>query len=126
MKILWLNWRCWLNPAMGGAEVFTYEVAKRWAACGHEVTLFASKFSGCKNEETIDGVKIVRAGGRFTVYRQAKRFYSKRFKKEGFDVIIDEINTQPFSPFTQSRGIIGLGNCHRFRIIFRARRFGLP
>jgi glycosyltransferase involved in cell wall biosynthesis len=96
MKILWLNWRCWLNPAMGGAEVFTYEVAKRWAACGHEVTLFTSKFPGCKNEETVDGVRIVREGGRFTVYRQAKRFYSKRFRKEGLGVIIDEINTQPF------------------------------
>ena len=81
---------------MGGAEVFTYELAKRWAACGHEVSLFTSKFPGCKNEEIVDGVRIVRAGGRFTVYRQAKRFYSKRFRKEGFDVIIDEINTQPF------------------------------
>ena len=81
---------------MGGAEVFTYEVAKRWVALGHEVTLFTSKFPGCKDEETIDGIKIVRAGGRFTVYRQAKKFYSKRFSKEGFEVIIDEINTQPF------------------------------
>jgi glycosyltransferase involved in cell wall biosynthesis len=96
MKILWLNWRCWLNPAMGGAEVFTYEVAKRWAAAGHEVKLFTSKYPGSKEEETLDGIKIVRAGGRLTVYRQAKKFYSKRFKKEGFDVVIDEINTQPF------------------------------
>ena len=96
MKILWLNWRCWLNPAMGGAEVFTYEVAKRWVALGHDVTLFTSKFPGCKDEETVDGVKIVRAGGRFTVYRQAKKYYAKRFKKEGYERIIDEINTQPF------------------------------
>ena len=96
MKVLWLNWRCWLNPAMGGAEVFTYELAKRLVASGHDVTLFTSKFSGCKNEETIEGIKIVRAGGRFTVYRQAKRFYSKCHSKEGFDVIIDEINTEPF------------------------------
>jgi glycosyltransferase involved in cell wall biosynthesis len=96
MKILWLNWRCWLNPAMGGAEVFTCEVAKRWAACGHGVTLFTSTFPGCKSEETVDGVRIVRAGGRFTVYRQAKRFYLKNFRKERFDIVIDEINTQPF------------------------------
>ena len=81
---------------MGGAEVFTYEVAKRWVALGHEVTLFTSKFPGCKDEETVDGIKIVRSGGRFTVYRQAKKFYSKRFRKEGFEMIIDEINTQPF------------------------------
>jgi glycosyltransferase involved in cell wall biosynthesis len=96
MKILWLNWRCWLNPFMGGAEVFTYEVAKRWAASGHEITLFTSKFPGCSKEEIIDGIKIVRAGGRFTVYGQAKKFYSKRFRHEGFDIIIDEINTRPF------------------------------
>jgi glycosyltransferase involved in cell wall biosynthesis len=96
MKILWFNWRCWLNPSMGGAEVFTYEVAKRWVVLGHEVTLFTSKFPGCKDEETLDGIKIIRAGGRFTVYRQAKNFYSKRFKKEGYHVIIDEINTKPF------------------------------
>jgi glycosyltransferase involved in cell wall biosynthesis len=97
MKILWLNWRCWLNPAMGGAEVFTYEVAKRWAASGHEVSLFTSKYPGSKDEETLDGIRIIRSGGRLTVYRQARRYYSERFKKEGFDVIVDEINTQPFS-----------------------------
>jgi glycosyltransferase involved in cell wall biosynthesis len=96
VKILWLNWRCWLNPAMGGAEVFTHEVAKRWVASGHKVSLFTSQFPGCKREEVVDGVKIVRAGGRFSVYRQAKRYYSKRFREEGFDVIIDEINTMPF------------------------------
>jgi glycosyltransferase involved in cell wall biosynthesis len=96
MKILWFNWRCWLNPAMGGAEVFTREVAKRWVASGHEVSLFTSKYPGCQKEETIDGVKIIRAGGKLSVYRKAKSFYSKRFSKEGFDIVIDEINTQPF------------------------------
>jgi hypothetical protein len=37
LKILLFNWRCWLYPAMGGAEVFTCEVAKRWVRAGHEV-----------------------------------------------------------------------------------------
>ncbi len=81
---------------MGGAEVFTYEVAKRLAASGHNITLFTSSFSGSKSEETVEGIKVVRAGGRFTVYRQAKKFYQKRFCNEGFDVVIDEINTRPF------------------------------
>jgi glycosyltransferase involved in cell wall biosynthesis len=110
MRVLWLNWRCWLNPDMGGAEVFTYEVAKRWVASGHDVTLFTAKFPGCKTEETVDGVKIVRAGGWFTVYRQAKRFYSKRFRNEGFDVIIDEINTRPFfaPKFAEKEKVIAL------------------
>jgi hypothetical protein len=49
---------------MGGAEVFTREVAKRWVKAGHEVTLFTSEFLNCKREETVDGVRIVRAGAR--------------------------------------------------------------
>ncbi len=96
LKILWFNWRCWLNPDMGGAEVFTREVAKRWVVAGHEVTLFTSEFSGCKKEEIADGVNIVRKGGRLSVYRQAKTFYLNQSKKQKFDIIIDEINTRPF------------------------------
>jgi len=95
-NILWFNWRCWLNPAMGGAEVFTHEVAKRWVALGHGVTLFTSGFPGSKKEEIADGVRIVRGGGLFSVYRQAKKFYAKNIKTEKFDIVIDEINTKPF------------------------------
>jgi glycosyltransferase involved in cell wall biosynthesis len=96
IKILVFNWRCWLNPAMGGAEVFTHEVAKRWVKAGHQVTLFTSEFPGCRREEVLDGVRVVRAGGRFSVYWYAKRFYRRYFSREGFDVVVDEINTRPF------------------------------
>ena len=95
-KILWFNWRCWLNPAMGGAEVFTHEVAKRWVAQGHKVVLFTSWFEGSSDEEVVDGIRIVRAGGRFSVYSEAKKFYTERFIHENFDFIVDEINTRPF------------------------------
>ena len=96
LKILWLNWRCWLNPAMGGAEVFTREVASRWVKYGHDVTLFTSEFTGCKKEELSEGVKIVRSGGHLSVYGKAKSFYKKANKICSFDVVIDEINTRPF------------------------------
>lgn len=81
---------------MGGAEVFTREVAERWVKAGHEVTLFTAGFSGCRKEEVLDGVRIVRSGGRFSVYWQARQFYAKRFRGEGFDVVVDEVNTVPF------------------------------
>ncbi|MEM2930415.1 MAG: glycosyltransferase family 4 protein [Thermoproteota archaeon] len=96
LKVLWFNWRCWLNPEMGGAEVFTREVAKRFVSAGHEVTLFTSEFPGCRNEEVVDGVRIVRAGGKYSVYWRAKTYYRNLFSKEGYDIIIDEINTKPF------------------------------
>jgi len=90
------NWRDVKNPEAGGAEVFTHENAKRWVRMGHEVTLFTSEFNGCKKEEIIDGVKVVRAGGRYFVYMKAREYYRKYFSKEKFDIVIDEINTVPF------------------------------
>ena len=95
-KILWFNWRCWLNPAMGGAEVFTREISKRWVEAGHEVTLFTSEFPNCRHDEVLDGIRVVRSGGRYSVYGQAKEFYKRCFSKENFDFVIDEINTRPF------------------------------
>ncbi len=96
LKILWFNWRCWLNPEMGGAEVFTYENAKRWVKAGHEVTLFTSEFPNCKKEQVVDGIQVVRDGGKYSVYWRAKRHYKKHFSKENYDVVLDEINTRPF------------------------------
>jgi glycosyltransferase involved in cell wall biosynthesis len=81
---------------MGGAEVFTHEVAKRWVEAGHEVTLFTSEFPNCKREEVLDGIRVVRSGGRYSVYRRARKCYAERFCREGYDVVVDEINTRPF------------------------------
>ena len=81
---------------MGGAEVFTREVATRLVKLGHTVTLFTAEFENCKREEVSDGVRIVRAGRKYSVYWQAKKYYKKRFSKEKYDLVIDEINTRPF------------------------------
>jgi glycosyltransferase involved in cell wall biosynthesis len=96
LKILIFNWRDLRNPDAGGAEVFTHENAKRWVKAGNEVTLFASEFPNCEKEEYLDGVRIVRAGGKYTVYWKAKTYYKRRFSRESLDVVIDEINTRPF------------------------------
>jgi glycosyltransferase involved in cell wall biosynthesis len=95
MKILVFNWRDIKNPAAGGAEVFTHEVTKRLVAQGHAVTLFVAKFPGCRNTEVIDGVQIIRDGGRYTVYLKAWNRYQREFKGK-YDIVVDEINTVPF------------------------------
>jgi glycosyltransferase involved in cell wall biosynthesis len=94
LKLLWLNWRDLKNPSAGGAEVFTHEIARRLARKGHDVTLFSASFAGGLPEEWIDGLRICRKGGRFSVYKEAEKFY----KKEGRynELVIDEINTRPF------------------------------
>jgi len=59
LNILIFNWRDIRNPDAGGAEVVTHEVARRRASAGRNVTIFTSKFQGCKEHEVIDGVTII-------------------------------------------------------------------
>jgi glycosyltransferase involved in cell wall biosynthesis len=99
LRILIVNWRDIHNPEAGGAEVFTHEVASRWAASGHEVWILTSRFPGARQIELIDGVRIRRIGRlRWgTFHLRAQRELARL---DGFDLVIDEINTVPFfAPF---------------------------
>lgn len=94
-RILWLNWKDIKNPDAGGAEVFTHEIARRLVQTyGHEITMFTSRFSSSRDSEDLDGVRIKRGGGKYTVYKQAQNFFEAN--RNAFDLIIDEINTRPF------------------------------
>ena len=95
MRILVFNWRDRAHPAAGGAEVYTEEVIARWAADGHEVTLFSAAVDGAPADERSDGIHRIRRGGRFGVYREAKRWY-RSLPPRSFDLVIDETNTRPF------------------------------
>jgi len=108
LHILCYNWKDIQNPNAGGAEVFTHQVLKRLAKKGYEVTLFTSKFEGCKKREEVDGLEIIREGGKYTVYPKAKEHYLQ-FKNR-YDLIIDEINTRPFltPKFVKEKPIIAL------------------
>jgi glycosyltransferase involved in cell wall biosynthesis/O-antigen/teichoic acid export membrane protein len=94
LRIIFLNWRDLANPESGGAEVFTHEVAKRWVAEGHQVTLLTSGFAGCTPTANHEGIRIRRMGrlrsGSFHVALQRELA-----RMRGFDVVIDGINTIP-------------------------------
>lgn len=108
MHILWLNWRDIRNPEAGGAEVLTHEVARRLVKQGYEVTLFSASFPGCIPEESIDGIKYVRSGSKYSVYKKGRNFYETNHSL--FNIIIDEINTRPFltPKFVNNKPIIAL------------------
>jgi glycosyltransferase involved in cell wall biosynthesis len=95
MRILVCNWRDIRHPRGGGAEVYTHQVARRWVACGHEVTLLTAAVHGLPAEEDVDGVRTVRTGSRLGVYGDVRRWYA-RHGRGRFDVVIDEVNTRPF------------------------------
>lgn len=95
MRILILNWKDLAHPAAGGAEVFTEEVARALVGRGHSVTLFVAAVDGRPSRERVEGVDVVRRGGRLGVYRAARRFWSRE-GRGSYDVVMDEINTRPF------------------------------
>lgn len=95
MRILVCNWRDGSHPQAGGAEVYTEEVLSRWAAAGHQVTLFSAAQDNHPERETVRGVQRVRRGSRLGVYREARRWFAKEGRGQ-FDLVIDEVNTRPF------------------------------
>ncbi len=111
MRILVLNWRDISHPWAGGAEVCIHELANRWVAWGHKVTLLCGQyppgFSGCTPEETLGGLRIVRRGGRFTVYVRAFFEYALRLRRE-CDIILDIENGIPFFTPWYARKPVGI------------------
>lgn len=108
MRLLWLNWRDIKNPSAGGAEVFTHEVMKRLASKQYHLTLFTSEYPGCVLDESIDGIRVIRHGSKYSVYSKAKQYYGKH--ESYYDIVIDEINTRPFltPKFVKKRPILAL------------------
>lgn len=106
------NWRDLKNPAAGGAEVYTEHVLRRWAAQGHEVTLFAAAVDGAPIEEVVDGYRVVRRGSKLTVYREAKKWYQREGRGQ-FDVVIDQVNTIPFRAHKWVKDVPVVGFFHQ-------------
>ncbi|MEP0824466.1 MAG: glycosyltransferase family 4 protein [Nitrososphaera sp.] len=75
---------------------------------GYNITLFAARFPGGSAQENIDNVKVIRDGGRYSVYGKAKKYYQNN--KDSFEIIIDEMNTKPFltPTFVKEKPILGL------------------
>jgi hypothetical protein len=96
MNILILNWRCWKHPWAGGAEKYLHEISKRLVKSGHKVTWFVSSWAGLKETEVLDGIDLIRKGGRFSVYIHAFITYITELRSGNFDVIVDDINGVPF------------------------------
>lgn len=96
MKFLLLNWGDRKNPYGGGAEIHLEEIFSRIAKKGHEITLLCSEFKGCKKNEIIDNINIIRVGKRSTFNFDVKRFYIKNLRNKNYDIIVDDINKIPF------------------------------
>lgn len=121
MRILALNWRDLGHPWAGGAEVCLDELTRRWVAWGHDVTVLAGAWDGCKPEELVGGVRIVRRGSRLTVYPHAALAYLAGLRRE-VDVILDVENAIPFfTPLYARRPrVLMVHHVHREQVFIEA------
>lgn len=104
MNILIFNWRDIKHEWAGGGEVYVSELASRWVKVGNKVTLFCGQDvkGNLPDEEVIHGVRVIRKGGRFSLYLWAIYYYFKYLRKET-DVVIDVQNGIPFFTTLYSR-----------------------
>ncbi len=109
MKILIINWRSITDPLKGGAEVVTFEHARRWTSKHNaEITWICAKYDKNKDFEEFEGIKFLYLGNElrrdsifslllsfpyffFLVYQT----YQNKFKGK-VDVVIDQIHGIPF------------------------------
>ncbi len=88
-----LNWRDPKNPLAGGAERVTHAFLCELVRRGHEVAWFTYAFPGGASEEVLDGIRIVRSGGKFTSIRHAVAWYRRQPR---FDLVIDQHHGIPW------------------------------
>ncbi len=120
MKILVINWQDIKHPMGGGAEVHLHEIFRRIVAKGHSVTLFCSIFGDAPREEIIDGIRVLRSGGRHLFNFRVPLRYRMEFRHSDFDVVVDDMNKIPFfTPWFVKEPLVGMV-LHLFReSIFR-------
>jgi glycosyltransferase involved in cell wall biosynthesis len=108
LDILALNWRCNRHPQAGGSEVNLFEQARLWVAEGHRVTVFCAdpgREHAPKRDEITDGIRVIRRGGRFTVYLYAMLFVL--FSARRYDKVLDVANGIPFfAPLFTGRPVV--------------------
>jgi cellulose synthase/poly-beta-1,6-N-acetylglucosamine synthase-like glycosyltransferase/glycosyltransferase involved in cell wall biosynthesis/O-antigen/teichoic acid export membrane protein len=95
LRILIMNWYDVKHSWAGGAELYIHAIAKRLVAEGHQVTFFCGNDHKLSRQETVDGIKIIRHGGQFTVAFWAFIYYVVQFRNK-FDIVIDVPKGVPF------------------------------
>ncbi|WP_246267623.1 glycosyltransferase family 4 protein [Nonomuraea typhae] len=93
-RIAVVNWRDPWHPAAGGAETYAWQMASRFAAAGALVCFVTARAPGQARRQTVDGVRLARMGGLFTVYPLVLLWLLRR--RSRFDVVLDCQNGIPF------------------------------
>jgi glycosyltransferase involved in cell wall biosynthesis len=120
-SVLLLCWRDTGHPQGGGSETYLQRIGAQLAASGVDVTLRTAGYDGAPRAEVVDGVRISRRGGRYSVYAWAllaligARLRLGPLRHLRPDVVIDTQNGWPFfARLVYGRRVVVLvHHCHR-------------
>ncbi|MBV9089404.1 MAG: glycosyltransferase family 4 protein [Mycobacteriaceae bacterium] len=120
-SVLLLCWRDTGHPQGGGSETYLQRIGAQLAAAGVNVTLRTAEYAGARRDEVVDGVRISRRGGRYSVYAWAllallgARLRLGPLRHVRPDVVIDTQNGWPFFARVVfgRRVVVLVHHCHR-------------
>ena len=120
-SVLLLCWRDTDHPQGGGSEAYLQRIGAQLVASGVEVTLRTARYPGAPRRDIVDGVRVSRGGGRYTVYIWAglamvlARIGLGPLRRARPDVVIDTQNGIPFmARLAYGRRVAVLvHHCHR-------------
>ncbi|MEJ9076974.1 glycosyltransferase family 4 protein [Gordonia malaquae] len=121
VDVLLLCWRDTGHPQGGGSERYLERVGAELARRGSRVTLVTAGYPGAPRRQMSDGMRVLRGGGRLTVYLRtaltlgAARVGRGRLAGYRPDVVVDTQNGVPFfaSSVTGSPTVVLVHHCHR-------------
>lgn len=109
LRILLLNWQDRENPQAGGAEIHLHEIFGRLAAYGHQVRAVVGGWRGAERCVRIDGIDVVRVGGRHSFAVRARGAALRVLRDWPADVVVEDINKIPlYSPLWAGRPVVAL------------------
>ena len=120
-SVLLLCWRDTGHPQGGGSETYLQRIGAELAADGVDVTLRTARYPGSVRREVVDGVRVSRAGGRYSVYVWAllamlgARVGLGPLRGVRPDVVVDTQNGVPFLARLAygRRAVVLVHHCHR-------------
>jgi glycosyltransferase involved in cell wall biosynthesis len=106
LKITWINHRDPDNPQAGGAEVRIHEICRRLVKSNCKVRLISERWNGSEETSVLDGIELIRIGGRFTEHILTPLLLKKY---DDYDVVIDDMahGIPWFSPIFTRKPVIG-------------------
>lgn len=99
LSLVVANWQDRENPQAGGAEIHLHEVFGRLAQRGHRVTAVTSGWPGAAARAELDGIQVVRTGGRHSYLLTAPPLLRTILRSGAAGLLVEDLNKVPlFAP----------------------------